>query len=126
MWDVATEQQVLSLKGFSGQVISLAFNPAGTRLVAGGFEGNAVQIRVWDATPLGNKEKGTDEKSRKARTRLWHAPWLIEGDPERILLWAQVITGLELDEYGGTRGLDAATWEQRRQRLQKLGGPPEN
>jgi hypothetical protein len=37
-----------------------------------------------------------------------------------------VTTGSEFGEYGGTRGLDAATWEQRRQRLQNLGGPPEN
>jgi WD40 repeat protein len=58
--------------------------------------------------------------------RVWHAPRPIEGDPERIILWAQVITGLELDEYGATRGLHAPTWEQRRQRLQELGGPPEN
>jgi WD40 repeat protein len=55
--------------------------------------------------------------------RLWRVPQPIAGDPERIILWAQVITGLELDEYGGTRGLDAATWEKRRQRLQELGGP---
>jgi WD40 repeat protein len=57
--------------------------------------------------------------------RLWRVPKPIEGDPERILLWAQVITGLELDEYGGTRGLDATTWEQRRQSLLELGGPPQ-
>jgi WD40 repeat protein len=65
---------------------------------------------------------GSDDKT----ARLWNVPRPIEGDPKRILLWAQVITGLELDEYGGTRGLDAPTWEQRRQRLQELGGPPEN
>ncbi len=49
----------------------------------------------------------------------------MQGDPERILLWTQVITGLELDDFGATRVLDAATWEKRRQRLQELGGPPE-
>jgi hypothetical protein len=75
---------------------------------------------------LGTKNREPIRKSREAGTRLWHALRPIEGDPERILLWAQVITGLELDEYGGTRGLDAAAWEQRRQRLQELGGPPEN
>jgi hypothetical protein len=64
---------------------------------------------------------GSDDKT----ARLWRVPRPIEGDPERILLWAQVITGLELDEFGGRRGLDAATWETRRQRLQELGGPPE-
>ena len=49
-----------------------------------------------------------------------------QGDPERILLWTQVITGAELDEYGQVRILDANTWQQRRRRLQELGGPPQN
>jgi eukaryotic-like serine/threonine-protein kinase len=57
-------------------------------------------------------------------SRLWHMPRPIEGDPERILLWAQVITGLELDEFDGTRGLNATAWERRRLRLQELGGAP--
>ena len=48
----------------------------------------------------------------------------VADDPERIALWAQVITGIEADEHGNARVLDAATWQQRRQRLQELGGPP--
>jgi hypothetical protein len=36
----------------------------------------------------------------------------------------QVITGLEVDELTAVRILDDATWEQRRQCLQELGGPP--
>jgi hypothetical protein len=31
-----------------------------------------------------------------------------------------------VDELTVVHVLDAATWEQRRRRLQKLGGPPEN
>jgi WD40 repeat protein len=58
--------------------------------------------------------------------RLWHTPQKISGDPEQVLLWTQVITGLELDEHGLVRWLDAATWQKRRQRLQELGGPPED
>ena len=49
----------------------------------------------------------------------------MRGDPERIMLWAQVMTGLEVDELTAVRVLDAATWQQRHQRLQELGGPPE-
>ena len=41
------------------------------------------------------------------------------------MLWAQVITGLEVDELTAVRVLDAAAWQQRRQRLQELGGPPD-
>jgi hypothetical protein len=43
---------------------------------------------------------------------------------QRIMLWTQVITGLEVDELTVVHFLDAATWQQRRQRLQELGGPP--
>jgi hypothetical protein len=43
----------------------------------------------------------------------------------RITIACQkVLTSMELDAYGETRFLDVATWEQRRQRLQELGGPP--
>ena len=38
------------------------------------------------------------------------------------MLWTQVTTGLEA--LTTVRVLDAATWQQRRQRLQELGGPP--
>ena len=41
------------------------------------------------------------------------------------MLWTQVITGLEVDELTAAHVLDAATWQQRRQRLQELGGPPD-
>lgn len=58
------------------------------------------------------------------KTRLWKVPQPMRGDPERILLWTQVITGLEVDALTAVRVLDAATWQQRRQRLQELGGPP--
>ena len=48
----------------------------------------------------------------------------MRGDPKRIMLWVQVITGLEVDELTAVHVLDAAAWQQRRQRLQELGGPP--
>jgi hypothetical protein len=35
-----------------------------------------------------------------------------------------VIARFEVDERTVVHVLDAATWEQRRQRLQELGGPP--
>ena len=56
--------------------------------------------------------------------RLWHVPQPLRGDPERISLWTQVNTGLEVDEVTAVHVLDAATWQLRRQRLQQLGGPP--
>jgi WD40 repeat protein len=56
--------------------------------------------------------------------RLWETPATVSGDGERILLWTQVMTGMELDENGMAMALDAKTWLERRDRLQKRGGPP--
>jgi hypothetical protein len=47
-----------------------------------------------------------------------------KGDPERILLWSEVHTGLTLDAYGEVRVLSAAAWHQRRADLEEPGGPP--
>jgi WD40 repeat protein len=55
---------------------------------------------------------------------LRRVPTPVRGDPERIKLWAQVLTGMELDADGATHVLDDAAWRQRKQRLQELGGPP--
>jgi tetratricopeptide (TPR) repeat protein len=51
-------------------------------------------------------------------------PTPLEGEVDRIVLWTQVMTGMELDDNGVVRVLDAETWQDRRQRLEKRGGPP--
>lgn len=56
--------------------------------------------------------------------QFWDVPAPVEGTVERIVLWVQVLTGMELDDEGEAHPLDAATWQQRRQRLQECGGPP--
>ena len=57
--------------------------------------------------------------------RLWRAPTEIAGEPRRIALWTEVITGIELlNESNATQVLDAKTWEDRRRQLNALGGPP--
>jgi WD40 repeat protein/tRNA A-37 threonylcarbamoyl transferase component Bud32 len=54
--------------------------------------------------------------------RLWQWPIApLGGTPEQILLWSQVITGMEMDEYGAARMLDAGTWQERRRKLEELG-----
>ena len=63
---------------------------------------------------------GCDDKT----ARLWKVPQPMRGDPERIMLWTQVITGFEVDDLTAVHVLNAAAWQQRRQRMQELGGPP--
>jgi len=40
------------------------------------------------------------------------------------MLWTQVITGLTIDEHDAIQLLDAKGWNDRRNRLEELGGPP--
>ena len=56
---------------------------------------------------------GTDD----SQARLWKIPDPLEGSIERVVLWAQVLTGMELDAGGGSHVLDPQSWQQRRQQL---------
>lgn len=51
-------------------------------------------------------------------------PTPITGSPERLILWSQVVTGMELDDYGAVRVLASDEWKERRRQLQELGGAP--
>jgi hypothetical protein len=55
--------------------------------------------------------------------QLWQLK-ILKGDPERVNLWTQVITGQELDEFSRANPLEPSTWGQRRDRLHELGGAP--
>jgi len=57
-------------------------------------------------------------------TRLWAVPAPLQGDPERIKLWAQLSTGMEVDGAGAFRPLSADALQQCRERLQSQDGPP--
>ena len=72
--------------------------PNASEILVAGLEGYA---RVYDAPP---------------------GP--LDGDRERLRVWAEVISGLEMDINGGTNVLNSQTWQQRRQLLRKLGGRP--
>lgn len=50
-------------------------------------------------------------------------PQPLDGAVERIVLTLEVHTGLTLDRDGVLHALDAEQWQQRRQRLQGMGGP---
>ncbi len=62
--------------------------------------------------------------SRDKTARLWEVPAPLQGDAERVVLWAQVLSGMELDEAGDVQVLDGPTWQRRRQRLGEVGDLP--
>jgi hypothetical protein len=57
---------------------------------------------------------------RDELVRFLEVPTPLEGDARRLTLWAQVLTGMELDGQGGLRLLDGATWRDRSRRLREL------
>jgi tetratricopeptide (TPR) repeat protein len=56
--------------------------------------------------------------------RLWDVPALLPDDVPRLAVWIEAATGLELDEQGSIRTLDRDAWQERRRRLEQLGGSP--
>src|SRR5262249_11252733 len=132
LWDVATRRPVRYLSGHQGGVNSVAFSPDGCFVLTGSRDETA---RLWDAAsgkpigpPLRHPEPvarvafGRDGKTILTATdeqvyRSWRLPAALDGTPKRLQLWAQVVTGMELEEDGGLRILNAAEWEKRRQKL---------
>jgi tetratricopeptide (TPR) repeat protein len=56
--------------------------------------------------------------------RLWDVPAPLPDDLPRLAAWAETATGLEMDEQGSIRVLNGDAWQERRRRLEQLGGPP--
>ena len=57
-------------------------------------------------------------------TRLWHLPALMNDDFPRIKVWLETTTGLTVDDEGNVTPLGVEAWQERRERLRQLGGPP--
>src|SRR5207248_2203811 len=51
-------------------------------------------------------------------------PAPLADDAERIRLWVEIITGMQMDAAGALHALDAESWHERRRQLKKLGGSP--
>jgi hypothetical protein len=74
-----------------------------------------------NAPPASGKPR--EQESKQSPLEHWvFAP--AEGTPERIRVWAEVVTGMELDDTGTARPLDANVVAERRKRLEELGGSP--
>jgi WD40 repeat protein len=138
LWDAATRRPVGQPMQHQGPVNKVAFSPKGQTLVTGSQDATA---RLWDSAtgkPLSiplrhdgpvvsvafSPDGRTVLTGSWKKAQLWKPPAPVEGEVERIVLWTQVMTGLELDADSVARVLDAPTWQERHRRLDELGGPP--
>jgi WD40 repeat protein len=139
IWDVATGRPRDRALEHRNTVVAVAFSPNGKTILTGCQDFTA---RLWDAVtarPLGKPMEHQDTVyavtfnpdgktaltgSYDKTARLWSVPSPVEGDIDRIKLWVQVLTGVELDSQGDSRPLDSDVWHERRDRLEQLGGPP--
>jgi WD40 repeat protein len=139
LWDTATGTSRDKPVAHHNQVRAVAYSPDGKMILTGSLDFTA---RLWDAAtarPLGKPMEHQGSVSAVAfnpdgktaltgsydRTaRLWSIPGPLEEDVDRIRLWIQTLTGLELDAQGDFHFLDTETWQERRDRLEQLGGLP--
>jgi WD40 repeat protein len=97
VWDVATGKPIGPPLVHGDWVLAAAFSPDGRKIVTGSKDGTA---------------------------RLWEAPVPVEGEPERLVLWVQVLTGMQMDADEAVHVLDGPSWLEQRRQLQALGGAP--
>jgi tetratricopeptide (TPR) repeat protein len=64
VWDVATGQEALTLRGHAGPVRRVAFSPDGGRLASAGGDGT---VKVWDSTPITPESRARDDALRLIR-----------------------------------------------------------
>jgi WD40 repeat protein len=137
-WEAATGKPLGAPIVHTHEVGVVAFSPDGKLFLIGGNDGMA---RLWHTAtgrPLGCavSHQGwvrgavfhADGQhfltgSLDGTARAWDLPCPLAGDREHLLLWAQVVTGLELDNEGVIRVLSTEDWRERNRRLQESGSP---
>jgi WD40 repeat protein len=97
LWDVASTKLIGYPLTFQGSVVFVAFSKDGRNLLSVGADGVA---------------------------RITDPPQALPPGVDRIRLWIEVTTGMELDDEGRVRPLSDDVWARRRDRLQQLGGLP--
>ncbi|HEV2947830.1 MAG TPA: protein kinase [Gemmataceae bacterium] len=137
LWDVASSRPIGSPLANEQGVADVSISPDCKTVLTGNLARTA---QLWDAgttRPIGPPllHEGIVQVvtfspdgqtfvtgSEDGKARVWKAPEEIKGNPKQLLLWTQVITGMELDADNVIRVLDSKSWQDRRHRLDDLGG----
>jgi eukaryotic-like serine/threonine-protein kinase len=137
-WDPATGKPIGPPITQRDRVITAAFSPDGRRILTGGSER---LVRLCDAATgqqLGpalvhgstinvvafSPDGRTAVCASGSEALLWDTAEFPD-DLTRLEHWVHVNTGLALDPEGRLKNLDAAHWQDERDRLASLGGVPE-
>jgi WD40 repeat protein len=135
LWDLATKKPVGQALMHPTDVSVVAFSPDG-QVAATGASGTVQLWESFTALPLGPPlpcPRGThalafspDREailvSHNIGYRLFPLKGPVPDDARRLVLSAQVLTGLELDEGGAVQILRPADWDGRRRQLEEAGG----
>lgn len=139
LWDPTTCQPRGPALQVPGIVRSLTFSPDSQVLLTGGDDRTVCLWDVSNGWRLGPElnhpsriesvvisPDGKTLLSRCQDSSIWLRPFYsaVEGTPEEVILWTQVITGMELEEQGNAHVLDLATWQERERELARLRAMP--
>jgi len=125
IWDTSTGAEVHTLRGHSGQVLSVGWSPDGTRIATGSYDRT---VKVWDAA-TGQETLTLRGHTAAARDVHWHPTGcrlVTRDDHGNVLTWDAMPSYLgersatTLRELGERIGRDPADTAARRLRAEVL------
>jgi len=130
-WRRSTKRPAGLLQSFRGNI---DFSRDGNKLLLQSFDGTQVCdvagrfpigpiLRHCGRTTLSNDGRRLIAK-RGASARIYELPAAMPDEIERLRLWAEVTTGMELTDDGEVKLLAPDQWHRRRTNLERLGGVP--